>query len=127
MTSEQPPANGFVRVARRCTTPWLRQGLQLRPLLIFAGALMASPWRGCSSSASMASSAAPGFGANDRAAPGECYYYMRADYERIGIILHLGTVLPAAFLVCFQFLPVHPPQGPSSSTVSTATPSCSSL
>ncbi len=43
------------------------------------------------------------------AAPGECYYYSGASGTRryrVGIVLHLATILPAAFLVCFQFVPV---------------------
>lgn len=31
-------------------------------------------------------------------------YYLRG-HEKIGIILHLATVLPASFLVVFQFIP----------------------
>jgi len=38
------------------------------------------------------------------AAPGECYHYI--GYKKIGIILHLATILPAALLACFQFTPV---------------------
>ncbi|KZP25076.1 hypothetical protein FIBSPDRAFT_918616 [Athelia psychrophila] len=39
------------------------------------------------------------------AAPGECYWYSMSLY-RIGITLHLGCILPAAFLAIFQFTPV---------------------
>ena len=42
-------------------------------------------------------------GANG-ASPGECYYYMRNPFK-VGIMLHLYCILPAAFLVCFQFVP----------------------
>ncbi|KAF5026238.1 hypothetical protein F66182_1669 [Fusarium sp. NRRL 66182] len=38
------------------------------------------------------------------AAPGECYYYRRV-VGKIGIILHLAGILPAAVLVVFQFMP----------------------
>lgn len=41
----------------------------------------------------------------NNAAPGECFYLLKNPYT-VGIILHLATVLPAAFLACFQFLPV---------------------
>jgi hypothetical protein len=37
-------------------------------------------------------------------ATGECYF-MRQGSERTGMILHLGGILPACFLVCFQFVP----------------------
>jgi hypothetical protein len=39
------------------------------------------------------------------AAPGECYYYDR-DFYKIGMLLHLSTILPAGLLATLQFLPV---------------------
>ncbi|KAH8175183.1 putative membrane protein (DUF2306) domain-containing protein [Sarocladium implicatum] len=39
------------------------------------------------------------------ALPGECRLYSKPSVERVGIILHLGGILPAGFLVCFQFVP----------------------
>lgn len=39
------------------------------------------------------------------AAPGECYTYKTKPLYLIGIKLHLFTILPAALLVCFQFVP----------------------
>lgn len=39
------------------------------------------------------------------AAPGECFYYLQNPYK-IGMMLHLFTILPATFLVCFQFVPI---------------------
>ena len=44
-------------------------------------------------------------GAGVGAAPGECFYYQGGHYK-IGIYIHLGGILPAAFLACFQFTPV---------------------
>lgn len=38
-------------------------------------------------------------------APGE-WYWFRSDHYRIGITLHLGAILPAAFLMIWQFVPV---------------------
>ncbi|KAI1740113.1 hypothetical protein F4680DRAFT_448308 [Xylaria scruposa] len=43
--------------------------------------------------------------ATRHAAPGECFYFLQQPYT-IGIILHLATILPAALLVCIQFVPV---------------------
>ncbi|PVH92313.1 hypothetical protein DM02DRAFT_282318 [Periconia macrospinosa] len=43
----------------------------------------------------------PGTGA----APGECYYYVNFTRERIGILLHLATVLPSGLIACLQFTP----------------------
>jgi uncharacterized membrane protein len=40
------------------------------------------------------------------AAPGECYWYINSMRDRIGIILHLATCLPAGLLVVFQFIPI---------------------
>jgi hypothetical protein len=38
-------------------------------------------------------------------APGECYYYNTFTRDKIGIMLHLGGILPASLLVCVQFTP----------------------
>lgn len=40
------------------------------------------------------------------AAPGECYWYETFTRYHIGIILHLGGILPAGLLVVLQFTPV---------------------
>jgi uncharacterized membrane protein len=40
------------------------------------------------------------------AAPGECYWYRTFDWYKIGIILHLASILPACLLVVLQFTPV---------------------
>lgn len=37
--------------------------------------------------------------------PGEWYWYQQG-FRRVGIILHLGAILPLSFLACFQFVPV---------------------
>ena len=39
------------------------------------------------------------------AAPGECYWYQNFDRNKIGIIIHLGTIMPAGLLAFFQFIP----------------------
>jgi hypothetical protein len=39
------------------------------------------------------------------ASPGECYYYLQDPYK-VGMMLHLYTILPAACLVVLQFTPV---------------------
>ncbi|CAJ2508918.1 Uu.00g139440.m01.CDS01 [Anthostomella pinea] len=38
------------------------------------------------------------------AAPGECFYLLQAP-NNIGMILHLGSILPTALLAVFQFVP----------------------
>lgn len=35
-----------------------------------------------------------------------CYYYTPGSVDKIGILLHLGTILPASLLACLQFIPV---------------------
>ncbi|KAK2750931.1 hypothetical protein FQN57_000005 [Myotisia sp. PD_48] len=45
-------------------------------------------------------------GGSGSALPGECYYYLGENRYYVGIILHLGCILPAAFLAVFQFVPV---------------------
>ena len=42
----------------------------------------------------------------NHAAPGECWQYSTKDLYKIGIQIHLYTIIPAAFLVCFQFVPL---------------------
>ncbi|TGJ86707.1 hypothetical protein E0Z10_g2041 [Xylaria hypoxylon] len=39
------------------------------------------------------------------AAPGECFYFLQQPYK-MGIILHLASILPASILVCIQFVPI---------------------
>ncbi|KAH8681384.1 hypothetical protein BX600DRAFT_543963 [Xylariales sp. PMI_506] len=43
---------------------------------------------------------------NGSALPGECFYYLNFSRYNIGILLHLGCILPAALLACIQFAPV---------------------
>ncbi|KAF9880415.1 hypothetical protein CkaCkLH20_02369 [Colletotrichum karsti] len=96
----RPPANGFVAVARKVYNPLgFSKGYNFILFFIFFGALMGFTLARfqylnfnlfCS----------PG-----HAGPGECFYYQRT-VEQIGIKMHLGTILPASFLACFQFVPV---------------------
>jgi len=52
-----------------------------------------------------------GFSANldkfsqQKTIPGDATHYL-SGYRRIGMMLHLATVIPAGFLACFQFVPV---------------------
>lgn len=38
--------------------------------------------------------------------PGECHMYDQKDHYKIGIKLHLYTILPGALLACLQFIPI---------------------
>lgn len=40
------------------------------------------------------------------AAPGECYYYTNFTRYKVGILLHLGGILPAGIIAVLQFTPV---------------------
>ncbi|KAI0538101.1 hypothetical protein GGR58DRAFT_526710 [Xylaria digitata] len=40
----------------------------------------------------------------NHAAPGECFYFLQQPYK-MGVILHLAGILPAAILACIQFVP----------------------
>ncbi|EAT90153.2 hypothetical protein HBI56_045440 [Parastagonospora nodorum] len=44
-------------------------------------------------------------GDGNGAAPGECYYFLNFDRYKIGILLHLASVLPAGILAVMQFTP----------------------
>ncbi|KAF6808531.1 hypothetical protein CSOJ01_07480 [Colletotrichum sojae] len=95
-----PPANAFVAVVRKVYNPLgFTKGYNFVLFFIFFGAMMGFTL------ASFKSISFKVFcGEDSAAAPGECYYY-RQNREKIGIILHLGAILPASFLACFQFVP----------------------
>jgi uncharacterized membrane protein len=38
--------------------------------------------------------------------PLDCYYYTKGSVDRIGILIHLAAILPAALLACLQFVPI---------------------
>lgn len=94
----RPPANAFVATARKVYNPiGFSKGYNFVLFFIFAGALMGFTlarfqylnYYGifCGK---------PGIG--------ECYFYTRGIAEK-GLLIHLATILPAAFLVVFQFVP----------------------
>ncbi|KAK4552392.1 hypothetical protein LTR86_010406 [Recurvomyces mirabilis] len=104
--STRPPANGFVRVMRRVYNPLgFSKGYNavlwfLATGYIFAFTLARLEYLSFGT-IFCGVNRTPGSGA----APGECYYWLQ-DPFKIGLKLHLFTILPAAFLVCFQFVPV---------------------
>ncbi len=106
VTSDRPAANGFVRRARMIYNPLgFAKGYNFVLFFIFAGALMGFTLARLQYLSVFGVFCGPGFNASNRAAPGECFYYLKPDFEKVGIVMHLGTVLPSAFLVCFQFVP----------------------
>ncbi|KAF7983469.1 hypothetical protein HWV62_21762 [Athelia sp. TMB] len=101
---EDRPANGFVKAARKVYHPLhFYKGYNFILYFIFAGALLGFILARlqylningifCGPNATLG------------AAPGECYWYSMHLY-RVGIIMHLGCILPAALLAILQFTPV---------------------
>jgi hypothetical protein len=97
-----PPANGFVAVARKVYHPiGFTKGYNFVLFFIFAGALMGFTLARFQYLALDTSCARRG---SER--PLDCYYYTEGSIDRIGILMHLAAILPAAFLACLQFVPV---------------------
>lgn len=96
--SNRPPANAFVAAARKLYNPiGFSKGYNFILFFIFAGALMGFV---------LARFMYLDHYGNFCRTPGigECYWYTRGISE-IGIRMHLAAILPAGFLVCFQFVP----------------------
>ncbi|TVY68373.1 hypothetical protein Focb16_v003007 [Fusarium oxysporum f. sp. cubense] len=101
----RPPANTFVTKARKVYNPiGFSKGYNFILWFIFAGAMfgfalarmMFLNYNGiyCNPNS-----------AGNGAGPGECWSYNRKDLYKIGIKMHLYTIIPASFLVVFQFVP----------------------
>ncbi|KAL8917791.1 MAG: hypothetical protein Q9172_005680 [Xanthocarpia lactea] len=93
------PSNGFVRAMRKVYNPiGFQKGYNFTLWFIFAGALF-----GFTLARLQYLSIGGVF--KEGSSPGE-WFYLRKGHERIGITLHLATILPAGFLVVFQFVPL---------------------
>ncbi|KAJ4038311.1 hypothetical protein NW756_008555 [Fusarium oxysporum] len=101
----RPPANTFVAKARKVYNPiGFSKGYNFILWFIFAGAMfgfalarmMFLNYNGiyCNPNS-----------AGNGAGPGECWSYNRKDLYKIGIKMHLYTIIPASFLIVFQFVP----------------------
>ncbi|EMT74122.1 hypothetical protein FOC4_g10002598 [Fusarium odoratissimum] len=101
----RPPANTFVAKARKVYNPiGFSKGYNFILWFIFAGAMfgfalarmMFLNYNGiyCNPNS-----------AGNGAGPGECWSYNRRDLYKIGVKMHLYTIIPASFLVVFQFVP----------------------
>ncbi|RAL10203.1 uncharacterized protein BO97DRAFT_456823 [Aspergillus homomorphus CBS 101889] len=102
---DRPPANGFVAVVRRIYNPiGFCKGYNFVLWVISAGALL-----GFSLARLMYLDFDNIFCPEDQsranALPGECFYY-QSTRGRVGILLHLGAILPACILAVLQFVPV---------------------
>lgn len=103
----RPPPNTFVRLARKVYHPLgFSKGYNFILFFTTAGALMGFTLARLMYIGFDTVYCASGYSATDRAIPGECYYFRKSTLHRVGIIMHLAAILPAAFLVCFQFVPV---------------------
>lgn len=99
--SDRPPANAFVAAARKIYNPiGFSKGYNFVLFFIFAGALM-----GFSLARLQYLDYDGTFcGKDSQAATGECFFSGRGT-PRIGLLMHLATILPAGLLVSFQFVP----------------------
>ncbi|RFN54370.1 hypothetical protein FIE12Z_1497 [Fusarium flagelliforme] len=101
----RPPANGFVAVARKVYNPiGFSKGYNFVLWFIFAGALFGFSLARMMYLDFYGVYCAPNSNGGG-AGPGECFSYKSKDVYKIGIKIHLYTIIPAAFLVCFQFVP----------------------
>ncbi|KAK5719824.1 hypothetical protein LTR17_015113 [Elasticomyces elasticus] len=100
----RPPANGFVRAMRLVYNPLgFGKGYNFVLFFLSMGYLFGFTMARLQYLSFNGVFCRPGGGAVG-AAPGECYYWLQ-DPFRIGMKLHLYCILPAAFLVVFQFVP----------------------
>lgn len=107
VASNRPPKKGFNVIARKVYNPiGFSKAYNFVLFFIFAGALFGFAlarlqylsFRGIFCAAVRKPSGG--------AAPGECYFYLNFTRYKVGIMLHLATILPAALLVIVQFIPV---------------------
>jgi hypothetical protein len=107
VTPTQKPTKGFKAMARKVYNPLgFKKGYNFVLWFIFAGALFGFTLaRFMYLDFSNNFCPAGGSTGGNSAAPGECYYYLNFDQYKIGILLHLGGVLPAGLLAIAQFTP----------------------
>ncbi|KAF5235713.1 hypothetical protein FANTH_11593 [Fusarium anthophilum] len=101
----RPPANTFVAKARKVYNPiGFSKGYNFILWFIFAGAMFGfalARMMFLNYNSIYCNPNSTGNGAG----PGECWSYNRKDLYKIGIKMHLYTIIPASFLVVFQFVP----------------------
>lgn len=100
--ADRPPANAFVAQARKVYNPiGFSKGYNFVLWFVFLGALF-----GFSLARLPYLDFWGVFCGAGGALPGECFYFTRPGPAQIGMILHLGCILPASLLACLQFIPV---------------------
>ncbi|KAK0643165.1 hypothetical protein B0T16DRAFT_429891 [Cercophora newfieldiana] len=98
--SDRPPANAFVRIARKVYNPiGFTKGYNFILFFIFAGAMLGFVL------ARLQFLSYDGIFCGEDPENFDCYYYEKSVVEKAGLIIHLGAILPAGFLACFQFVP----------------------
>ncbi|OAA56813.1 hypothetical protein ISF_07329 [Cordyceps fumosorosea ARSEF 2679] len=103
----RPPANAFVATMRRVYNPiGFGKGYNFVLWFIFCGALFGFCLaRFMYLDFGNVYCPLDDAGGPDSAGPGECYSYRTHSVYLVGIKLHLFTIIPGAFLACFQFVP----------------------
>ncbi|TKA80751.1 hypothetical protein B0A55_02701 [Friedmanniomyces simplex] len=102
----RPPANGFVGAMRKVYNPLgFSKGYNFVLFFITMGYLFGFTLSRLEYLSFHGVFCNPHSSGATGAAPGECYYYLQNPYK-IGIQLHLYTILPAALLVVLQFVPI---------------------
>ncbi|WZH49990.1 uncharacterized protein QYS62_011220 [Fusarium acuminatum] len=106
VVSTRPPANGFVAQARRVYNPiGFSKGYNFVLWFIFAGAMFGFSLARMMYLDYYGVYCNPNSTGGNGAGPGECFSYNKKDLYKIGIKIHLYTIIPAALLVVFQFVP----------------------
>ncbi|KAK2612260.1 hypothetical protein QQS21_001686 [Conoideocrella luteorostrata] len=102
----KPPANKFVASMRGLYNPiGFSKGYNFILWFIFSGAMMGFCLARFMYLNYDGVYCSPDASTMNHAAPGECWKYNTKDVYKIGIKMHLYTIIPAGFLVCFQFVP----------------------
>ncbi|KAI9794306.1 MAG: hypothetical protein M1833_000397 [Piccolia ochrophora] len=101
--NQEKASNKFVMFWQKVYRPLgFQKGYNFPLFVIFAGAMMGFTLARLSY-LNIAGAANSSFA--NSATPGEWYWYKTGVY-RIGITLHLGAILPAGFLMVWQFVPI---------------------
>ncbi|KAI4753501.1 hypothetical protein E4T52_14330 [Aureobasidium sp. EXF-3400] len=105
-SSLEKPTNAFVRVVRRVYHPLgFSKGYNAVLAFLALGYLFGFTLARLQYLSFNGVFCNPNASGGTGAAPGECYYYLQIPFK-IGMMLHLYTILPAALLVVLQFIPV---------------------
>ncbi|KAK4556838.1 hypothetical protein LTR86_005818 [Recurvomyces mirabilis] len=101
----RPPANGFVAMMRRLYNPLgFSKGYNFIFWFISMGYLFGFTLARLQYLSFYGVFCSPTASGGTGASPGECFYYLRNPFK-IGMMLHLFCILPAAVLVVLQFIP----------------------